>query len=1247
MRRWLIASVLALVLIVLALPVAALYLAICSEQGLQLIARALPHRMGGASVEVTGVRGTVATGIHVDRLEITHERVHLLFEDIDARVALPPLLLQSLRVREATIRRMLIEVHPRTHPSSPTPVRFMPHWLEVRPDWLRIASGTLIVPNGHRFDATALEGSGVVRARVIRFFDAAMTMDALHASGHGVLRAGDPLGLDADTRFSVLPAGAPPWVIEASGRGDLRSLALTGRLSSPLQAQFVGNGNLLNGAWQGHAHVSSFDLSTFGAGNALGRVSGELALQGELLRFNAQGPLTPEGLHLGVFDALFQGSYADRAFTAQRIELTHRQSGAHATGRGTIAIVAHGPRLDLEGTWTQFRWPLVGKEIAVRSAAGEYSLQGVLPYAVHLSGDLTARGLAAVPVELSGTLSTRSLIAGDAKVSAFGGSAQLSGEVAWAPVPSWSARGAVSDLDVGALREDLPGRASFAFDVAGTRFNPTTDFTLQVRSLEGRLREQSARGSGTIRRRSGRWELDTVEAHLGRTSLALSGTLADAIDLRFDLQAEDLALLNAAAGGRLLASGHVRGTLRDPAVDAIASGSNVRYAGWQLASLAAKIDFDPRSSARSVVSVRAQNLSYGPRTLNELNVSLDGSAAQHLVTLAASAPGLKLAAEAQGGYADGAWRGKLQRLHLNGSEKLHLELESPAALLLSADAMRLERICLAGSPAQLCAEADWNARRWSASVAANDLPMRTLTAGLTPDVDYRGVIGITARAFAVTGEAVQGNASIKLVGAQLLHRIAAGRVQTTTLGTGTFDLNATPSELVADLMLDAGPIGALKGHATATRAGGTWHDMPLRGTLSAQTAQLDFLTTYFPQIDRAAGRVSAELACAGTLGAPLLSGTVKLTDGALDLYQINLAVRDAALQARLADNGVDFGGSARFGAGSAAAHGHLEWRAGLPYGDFKLTGENLRVADVPEAQLDASPDLDFRIDGQRIGVSGTVTIPQARIVPADLRNAVRASSDEVIVGESEERPEQRFQVVSAINLSLGEHVSIETSGLKGRLTGAINLRSGEEQLTRATGELNIVGGEYAAYGRRLDIDRGRLIFSNSPVGDPGIDIRAIKHFQDTVAGINVRGTLLQPRLSFFSEPPLPQQQIVSLILAGGTLSSSQVSNATGPAPTTARGGANSELIAQGGAILAQQLSSHFNIAEVGVESELNNDTSVVLGKYLSPRLYISYGISLTQSLQTVKVRYTLGDHWTVRTEFGQVGGADLVYTIDK
>ena len=70
--------------------------------------------------------------------------------------------------------------------------------------------------------------------------------------------------------------------------------------------------------------------------------------------------------------------------------------------------------------------------------------------------------------------------------------------------------------------------------------------------------------------------------------------------------------------------------------------------------------------------------------------------------------------------------------------------------------------------------------------------------------------------------------------------------------------------------------------------------------------------------------------------------------------------------------------------------------------------------------------------------------------------------------------------------------------------------------------------------------------------------------------------------------------------------------------------------------------------DVSLETDpIANETSLVLGRYLSPRLYVSYGVSLTEQLNVFKMRYTLGDHWTIRTEAGQAYGADLVYTITK
>jgi translocation and assembly module TamB len=104
--------------------------------------------------------------------------------------------------------------------------------------------------------------------------------------------------------------------------------------------------------------------------------------------------------------------------------------------------------------------------------------------------------------------------------------------------------------------------------------------------------------------------------------------------------------------------------------------------------------------------------------------------------------------------------------------------------------------------------------------------------------------------------------------------------------------------------------------------------------------------------------------------------------------------------------------------------------------------------------------------------------------------------------------------------------------------------------------------------------------------------------------------------------------------------------------STQKGGAGSAALTQAAAIVAGQLGSHVGIEDVSLESDVTNETSLVLGRYLSPRLYVSYGISLTEQINTLKLRYTLGDHWTIKTEVGQgptgqISGLDLVYSIDK
>jgi translocation and assembly module TamB len=494
----------------------------------------------------------------------------------------------------------------------------------------------------------------------------------------------------------------------------------------------------------------------------------------------------------------------------------------------------------------------------------------------------------------------------------------------------------------------------------------------------------------------------------------------------------------------------------------------------------------------------------------------------------------------------------------------------------------------------------------------------------------------------VNGAPFTGEARGDLVDAAIRHKLASGRTDVITFGSGYVTMRAEPDHMTSELRLDAAERGLIVGRARMDRTGADMNAWPLRGQLQMATGELGFITLYLPEIDRAAGRFDANLTFGGTVGRPSANGVLKLANAELDFYQLNLALRALEMEARIVSNSLEFTSSANAGKGKLASAGKIEWRDGLPFGEIRVDGENLRVVDVPEARIDASPDLEFRVAGRDISVKGEVKIPHARIQPADLTNAVLPSADERLVGPTEQVAKDPFRVTSEITMTLGEDVTIETLGLSGHITGSITERTLPGEPSRATGELGVRDGQYRALARNLDIERGRLIFNGGLLADPAIDIRAVKVYPDVKAGVNVRGSLREPRLTFFSEPSIPQSQIVSLILAGGGLQSVQ---------DQGRGsGSNAgsqEAAGQAAAILASQLGNRLGIPDISVESDLSNETSLVLGKYLSPRLYVSYGVSLTEVISTFKMRYTLDDHWTVKTEAGKERAADLVFTIEK
>jgi translocation and assembly module TamB len=1238
MRRLLLLIAGILIFTAVAVPSAAVYYFAFTEAGLQYLFGKIPHTAAGVGLEFIGVHGTIAHGLHIDQAEVDHRLVHLTFKNLNARIELTPLLLQTVRTKGAFIESAAVEVKRRRIPPKPSTPFFLPHWLVVSADHMRIGNITLAVYNGYHMELSGAEGSGIARHRKIRFYQLAADSGTLHMDGVGEMFAEDPLAFNFQNKFTWNPDDQPAWVFNTVSKGDLNRLDVTAHTLAPFRSDFTGQLLSLTNQWHwgGNAVVHDLDVTAWGGNRILGLISGHVAMQGNANGFLIHGPLNSAGLNVGLFDSEFAGAYNNHILWAKHIDITHRGSGAHAIGGGTIEVVKNGPRLNLRGTWHNFQWPLIGKDIPFHSSNGEYTLEGVWPYSVHATGMAQAKELPPMPTTIVGALARDRFTFTQGDIDLYGGHAVVTGETVWTPEDTWAFSGRVADVNPAEIRADLPGKLSFNFATQGERFDGNGDFSVDIRDIGGRLRNVAASGGGKIARTGTTWQFDKLRMTLGGTNLAMDGHLNDSFDLRFAVSAKDLSLLSPDSRGTFEGNGTIRGTPKEPIVAATLHGNGIQHEGIAIRDLLADIDFNPSPQYESKVTARVRSLVYNERALDELNFKLNGRSSNYDVRLDAKGLGLSVSAAANGPFSNGAWRGQMQSMQILGADSLRLNLERPAALVVSSEEIRGEPMCMAGQLGSLCAEGEWNPRQWNASFDAKNMPLSAVTAGLTRAVEYSGQINFKVRAIGMEGEPTQGSLRADLTDAVLSHKLTSGRIDHSKIGSGFITLNANKTNISGEVGLASGDVGTIKGTLVAQRTADTWQAMPVEGELHAHTDQLGLVTLYVPDIDRAAGHLDGDMKFNGTLGTPLVDGTLKIAEGEIDYYQVNMGLRQLAFDARLTDNGVDFKGSTRVGSGIANANGRLEWRDSLPYGKVNVEGTNLRVMDVPEAQIDASPNLQFNIAGRKIDVAGAVKVPYAKIVPADLTGAVRSSSDEVVVGQEKTDPSKRFEVTSTITLGLEDHVNIDTSGLTGRLTGTLTVRSGYDEATTAQGELNIEQGKYSAYARKLDIQRGRLIFSGGPVANPGLDIRAVKEFPDVIAGVNVRGTLLQPRMSFFSDPSLTQSQIASLILSGGSFESAQ-----------GRQSGGNEMLAQGGAILAQQLGSRVGIEDVSLESDLTNETSLVLGRYLSPRLYVSYGIALTEQLNVLKLRYSLGDRWTIKTEVGQARGADLVYTIQK
>ncbi len=1229
------------------------YVLAYTQTGIELAAVQL-SKLDRLGIHVTGVSGRLTGPIHIDRFELDNERAHVVVEDITIDLHLRWLALQTIDITALTARTATVEL--KTVPDEPPPetqMRFLPGFLRIAVNRAELMSVTLTTAAGQVITADRVQTAVRLRSEHLWLDDLAILSPLFTAQGDFELLAGRPVGLRF-TGTGTLPQGDRPDLnLAATVAGTPDSMQFTADLRAPSAAQVKGRFTRPQGQWrvEGQATSAAFSLEPWMERPpfSLTNVALDFSAQPEAIRVN--GDLTvpefdPQPLRLEA-----SGRYTDRTLVFTTAELRQTQGTARLKAGGRVAFVEGGPALNVAAEWTGIRWPLAGAEPLVTSPVGQLTLSGPLPYQFNVSATVAGQRIPNARGVVSGSLSREQLVITRYQIAALDGTMTGAGTLELSQPRRWTLSTTASDIDPSVLFAEFPGKIALTATATGKGLDTKADFVLAVARLQGQLRGQPLNGNGQVERDAAGWRIQNTALTLGESRLTASGTLRDMLDLRWTFTTNSLGDLVPNSQGRVRLDGSATGPLKTPHVVADVNGAGLKYADWSIGSISGKANVDLAGIAPSDLAIEARNLGSGGLRAEALSLAGQGNADAHSLDLELKSGSgtetttAKLAIT--GRYADQTWTGEIASGRLDNPDGSQaVGIKEPAHVVISRDRADVERLCLFLVDSSVCGNGRWQRNgAWQVDATAEDMPLDVLRLVLRNPLRYLGTMDMQLTASGSPGVPWTGATSVVLTGGAVVYQLLSDDEKTTEtiqIGSGRADLRATAENITATVGLANEAETFIAANATLTRVPGTgFGELPLTGRIRARMGDANLLPLLVAEIDNAGGVLNADVAVSGRMNAPQLDGRIELNQGELDLYRVNLALRQLEIAVTLAANQLEFKGSGHAGEGTFNLGGTLAWKNSLPAGTLELKGENLLVADLPEYRVVAAPDLHFLIDGRTIAASGEVFIPSARIQPTDLSGAVQISPDSRLLQEKPAEIGSNFSVSSEIRIRLGDDVQLDTFGLQGKLAGSVGTTTSTGDIAVGRGELSVSNGKYEAYGQNLDIARGRLLFDASPLDDPGLDIQAERTIDTVKVGLNVRGTLREPRFGFYSEPSMTQTQIMSYLLVGKPIDDLQNRD------TAAVGSARDTLALQGGGLIAAQLGRRLGLGQVGVETNSANDTSLVLGRFLSPRLFVSYGISLTESINTLKLRYTISDRWVLKTEAGEDQSADVEFTIER
>lgn len=1067
---------------------------------------------------------------------------------------------------------------------------------------------------------------------------------------HGTVSALAGYPGDGETRFRWRVQGTE-YAGTLKAHGDGRAARLELELRAPTPASLVADLTQTDAwPWTATLAVPRFDPRVVQADAGLAALALKLEGNGD----RRSGTLTGE---VDVNDHRVQLDPLRYALDGQRLviealSLRSPEAVGVLNATGEVQLDAEPVAATLALDWQDVELPadLVGQPLATHGkldasgSAERFHAEGTL--ALGPPGQLSD-----IALRLDGTPETIALHQLSLKQARGGLDAQ--GTIALQPAIGWDVSAKAQRFDPGAYAAEWPGALDFDLASKGRLTDDGPDATITLDKLGGTLRKRPVSGSADLRLAPGYVVDGKLDLVSGKSRIAAVGRGGNQTDATMTLAIASLGDWLPDAGGSLDGDFRVHGKWPQLAVEGKAHGARLAFGETRIDTLDLRAALDSIQPPQGRLDLSAAQLASGGVAFETLELDGSGSAERHDLTLSAKGTPTDIELALGGNlHDDGRWNGSLRTLGLAIKDAPPLALEAPAQLAWDGQRFTAQEICLAGGGPRLCVAGNGGSDgALAARYRIEQLPIDLLAKLAAPDAPFRaeGMLEGNGDVRRDAAGALDGNATIRSDSGRVAWPEEAEQPLLEWTGLA-LDARLSPQSTHATLRASLDHDGRLDGEVDLAGAPGS--TQALSGRIDLVLNSLAFVELLTPEVANAKGRLAANYRIGGTLAEPQLDGALTLKEFAAEIPSAGLKLHDGDVSLRAVDaEHFVLEGRLASGEGTLVLSGSGGLDAAAPF-KASIKGEDFLAADIPAARVVISPDLTIERSTENITIGGSLTIPKTDVDLAKLPGGgVSKKSPDVVVTDAEQpAPGAPLPVIVGVDVKLGRQVKLAGLGLDGRIRGQLRVDQRPGKLATGTGTLN-VSGTYKAYGQDLEIESGRLLFAGTALDNPGLDIRAVRKILgesgdfggDTItAGLQVRGTAQVPVLTVFSNPVMEQSEALSYLVTGKPLSGLK-SGEGDMLGTAARA-----LGSAGGDLLAKGIGARMGVDAGVADNAALGGAAFTVGKYLSPKLYLSYGVGLFTPGEVVSLKYLFNRRWNFEAQNATTGNrAGINYRYER